>query len=137
MLLNSKHFNIPDVNKTTELTEFTRLVIYTNALTAEESDFLNKILAATKLEESAIARIDTSQVFFPLKQVISCAKPIHVLSFDCATADLGLQANIPKYKSVHFQNVELICLDDLASISQETPLKKYLWTALKKWFIDV
>lgn len=136
MLLNSKFYNIPEEKESKKLPSDARLIIYSKNLTTDENVFLSKVLQATKLPDSAVMRINAETEFFPVKHIISADTSMKVLNFDCDNTLLGLQAKISKYKSLHLGQTEIVCMDDLQSISQETHLKKFLWTSLKKWFID-
>ena len=94
------------------------------------------MLHATGLTPAQRKHFDMHDGYFPLKRLVSNQQNLRVIAFDCEPSQLGLQLIAKRYQLIHLHAAELVFVDDLNSIGEEKPLKKYMWNLFKKWFLN-
>lgn len=135
MLFNSDHYRIPEVTADAEIPEGVRLVVLTQNTTTEEVNLLQKMLSSTGLNASEYMHFNSENGYLPVKSIAEQASGCKILCFDLQPQEVGLQCTIKKYRPIHICGTEVIFVDDLSSIADELPLKKFIWNQFKSWFV--
>jgi hypothetical protein len=98
--------------------------------------FLEKIMSAAKLNLQTDCLILRGLDNLPSLLNIASEYTIeHVIMFGIKPKQLGLNIDVTPYTVTHFQAKTLLFVDNMATIEQNTALKKALWECLQKVFL--
>ena len=136
MIINSKIYNIPNQSSAIVLNDKIVLVIISSTLTTTEDELLKKILNAAGLAPDQFKHIIQDKETLALKNFTNTNKRLKIISFDISPKSLGMQVDVQKYQEFRLHNLDIVYVNDLATIGQEVNLKKYIWGILKSWFIE-
>ncbi|MCS7037584.1 MAG: hypothetical protein RMJ33_02020 [Saprospiraceae bacterium] len=100
--------------------------------------FLEKILAATGMDlhkDTLFAAIQPDE-YTGLSAFLKDKQPQAVLVFGATPAQLGFQAEFPRYEPVKFYEAKFLWADSLAALEPDKALKGRLWAALQAMFLS-
>ncbi len=137
MLINFKYYEIPNLSKFIGSKDQLKLAVIGRNITKEEHILLKKILQATGLHEDAISVFDLEDHPIHVKQLLDVETTRNILFFDIAPDDVGIQGQVKQYEPMRVHGSQLLFLDRLDVISQNTKLKKFIWETFKQWYADI
>lgn len=113
------------------------IVFYNSAegefLNEKQKEFLMKMLGAVKhnLENTLIVS-DKEKISF--EQFVKKGTVKKMMFFGSAPKGVGLNLNIKRYKIYNFQEIELLFIDQIHLIQEDSKRKSALWNLMKTLF---
>ena len=99
-----------------------------------ELAFLTTVLNACGLGLADVAIVNWLNTERDYNKIVDSLQSKTVLLFDVDPLSFGLPINFPAFQTQDFNKRTYIYAPALKTIEQDVPLKKGLWTALKKTF---
>jgi hypothetical protein len=111
-------------------------VVFVNQISAEEKEFLGKILGSVKQSFESVMLFDVSKDGeFPSEEFFRQQLTRKVLSFGVAMSKLDNNLLLFPYQKKSHRGFDFLITDDLGTISKNLKdEKKLLWVALKEMF---
>lgn len=101
----------------------------------EEMELLTKLVSACKLSIEDIALVNFNSNKYTYQQFNDQFQPKKILIFGVNTAELELPFDIPHFQVQQFQQQFYLTAPSFTNFSQNTDLKKELWSSLQKLFL--
>ncbi len=112
-------------------------IVYHSAtgIAPEDKEQLYKILAALKLDPTAIALINLADVQGPGFSTVARATGCrYLLVFGATPADMSIFVAAKRYVEINMQGVRILFSDSLELLRAEAQRKRYLWDTLQVMF---
>lgn len=116
------------------------LVVFDNGtdqpLAPAEKEQVIKILGALKLTPDDVMMANAQQLYqYGFAGWLNHAPPFNkMIAFGASAMSMGLTLRLRRYAISNFQNTDLLFVDNVATIMQDTRLKAELWAVLQVMF---
>jgi len=98
------------------------------------STTLQNIIAAVKIDESALIRINSKKTDnIHVQHIINSIKPSFLICFGISPGDLGIHIETPRYTPFAIQGISMLFCDAVEKLDK--PLKNRLWAGLQKMYV--
>ncbi len=99
-----------------------------------DMDFLQKVLAACKLNIDDVIIINTAQPEINAAELLKKLKPKFTILFGVALEKLELPMIFPQYQVQYFDGCKYLHVPQLTQLTKDNEQKKLLWQSLKRMF---
>lgn len=112
-------------------------VVYNSdvAMSSDDREQLNKILAALKLNPDDVGMVNVADVpppvFTNITRRLSCN---YMIVFGATPVDLGMLVAAKRYIELPMQGVKILFSDSIELLRQDAKRKRYLWDCLQVTF---